>query len=180
MLILWVSFAIAVLDQFTKHFVQDRFHVGDYVEIIPRLFDLHYVRNTGAAWGMFAGFSHWLVLVSVVMLVVLVLFRRSIMTDSLIHRWATACMVGGIVGNLIDRVRLGFVVDFLDFYWLERIGPHHFPAFNVADSAICVGVGLYILTQLYPSRASAKQPDTAPQPKPLTNNHPPTPCSHIS
>jgi len=151
-LILWLSFAIAILDQVTKYLVQRHFYVGDFIEVIPRLLDFHYIRNTGAAWGMFSGFSHWLVIVSFVMLVVLVVFRRSIMTDSLVHRCATAFMIGGIVGNLVDRVRLGYVVDFIDFYWLERAGDHHFPAFNVADSAICIGVGLYILTQFWPAR----------------------------
>ncbi len=155
MLILWLSFAIAVLDQGTKYLVQRHFHVGDFIEIVPRLLDFHYIRNTGAAWGLFSGFSHWLVVVSFVMLVVLVVFRRSIMTDSLVHRCATALMIGGIVGNLIDRVRLGYVVDFIDFYWLDRATPHHFPAFNVADSAICIGVGLYILTQLWPGRSGS-------------------------
>ena len=165
MLILWLSFAIAVLDQTTKYLIQSRFYVGDFVPVIPRLLDLHYVRNTGAAWGMLSGFSHWLVLVSVVMLLVLVVFRRWIMTDSTVHRCATALMIGGIVGNLVDRVRLGYVVDFLDFYWLERLGPHHFPAFNVADSAICVGVGLYILTQLWPGQAARAAAGARPVPE---------------
>ncbi len=162
MLILWLSFAVAVLDQVTKYFVQRAFCVGDFIEVIPRLLDFHYIRNTGAAWGMFSGFSHWLVIVSFVVLIVLVVFRRSIMTDSLVHRCATAFMIGGIVGNLVDRVRLGYVVDFIDFYWLDRAGPHHFPAFNVADSAICIGVGLYILTQVWPHRpGSAVEQDDA-------------------
>jgi signal peptidase II len=171
-LILWLSFAIAVLDQATKFLVQRHFHVGDFVEVIPRLLDLHYIRNTGAAWGMLSGFSHWLVLVSIVMLVVLVVFRRSIMTDSLVHRCATALMVGGIVGNLVDRVRLGYVVDFIDFYWLDRASPHHFPAFNVADSAICIGVGLYILTQLWPGRTDEadEQEDAEPEPAAATGD----------
>jgi signal peptidase II len=173
MLILWLSFAIAVLDQGTKLLIQTHFHVGDYIEVIPRLFDLHYVRNTGAAWGMFAGFSHLLVLVSVVMLTVLVVFRRSIMTDSLMHRCATALMIGGIVGNLVDRVRLGYVVDFLDFYWLERTGPHHFPAFNVADSAICAGVGLYILTQVFPHKSAGSEQAQSPDQPPSASDLPP-------
>ncbi len=155
MLILWLSCTIAILDQVTKYLVQRHFYVGDFVEVIPRLLDFHYIRNTGAAWGMFSGFSHWLVSVSLVMLVSLVVFRRSIMTDSLVHRCAAALMIGGIVGNLVDRVRLGYVVDFIDFFWLDRAGAHHFPAFNVADSAICIGVGLYILTQLWPGRSGA-------------------------
>ena len=60
-------------------------------------------------------------------------------------------MIGGIVGNLLDRLRLGYVVDFLDFHW----GVHHFPAFNVADSCICIGVGIYMLTTLLAARPTA-------------------------
>jgi signal peptidase II len=78
------------------------------------------------------------------MLVVIVCFRRSFLNDVPGHRLALGLMVGGIVGNLIDRLRLQYVVDFLDFHW----GVHHFPAFNVADSSICIGVGLYILSML--------------------------------
>jgi signal peptidase II len=66
---------------------------------------------------------------------------------------AGGLMLGGIVGNLVDRLRLGYVVDFLDFYW----GRHHFPAFNVADSAICTGVGLYILSQFLFARRRTQE-----------------------
>lgn len=149
MVVLCISFGIALADQVSKSLIRQHFGVGDGVNIVPACFDLRYIRNTGAAWGMLAGFSHWLVLVSVAMLVVLLVFRRAIMTDSLVHRIATGLMVGGIVGNLIDRVRLGYVVDFLMFYW--RTPAHAFPAFNIADSAICIGVALYALTQLRPS-----------------------------
>ena len=164
MLVLFLIAGLVILDQASKAAVRGRFLLGEGIALVPGLFDLHYVQNTGAAWGLFAGFSHWLVVVSIVMLVVLVVFRRSIMTDALIHRCASALMIGGIVGNLIDRVRLGYVVDFLDFYWLERGGSHHFPAFNVADSAICVGVGLYILTQFWPRSAVTEEPAACPAP----------------
>jgi signal peptidase II len=66
-------------------------------------------------------------------------------------------MLGGIAGNLVDRVRLGFVVDFLDFHW----NGHHFPAFNVADSAICVGVALYLLTTVRTAKAAPAGPEPA-------------------
>lgn len=144
MLVLILSFTIAFSDQVTKHLVRCTFPLGGGRTLLPGLFDLRYVRNTGAAWGMLSGLNHWLVVLSLVMLVVITVFRRRFLTDSLIHRVALGLMVGGIVGNLVDRMRLGYVVDFLDFYWRTR----HFPAFNVADSAICVGVGLYIASQL--------------------------------
>lgn len=148
MLVLLLSVAIILLDQATKQWVTMRFYLGESLPVISGCFSLTYVRNTGAAWGMLGGLNGLLVSLSVIVLLVLVFFRRSFLTDSLIHRLSLALMIGGIVGNLLDRVRLQYVVDFLDFYWLT----HHFPAFNVADSAICVGVGLYMVTALFPGR----------------------------
>lgn len=144
MLVLLLCVAVAVLDQITKDQVMARFYPGASLPIIPGFFDLVYVRNTGAAWGMFGGSNGWLALFSVLMLITIVIFRRSFLNDTLVHKVAFGLMAGGIVGNLMDRVRLHYVVDFLDFYWKG----HHFPAFNVADSAICIGVGLYMITAL--------------------------------
>ena len=142
MLILIISFTVAVIDQITKHLVRSHFVVGDRITVIPGFFNLTYVRNTGAAWGILSGLNHWLIVLSVVMLALLVVFRRSFLTDSLIHRIAAGLMIAGIVGNLVDRFRLGYVVDFLDFH-----PGFTFPSFNVADAAICVGVGLYMISQ---------------------------------
>lgn len=153
MLILAISWAIILLDQATKELVRLHMVLGASIPLVPGLFHFTYVRNTGAAWGMLSGFGAVLIGLSAVMLVVLIVFRRHFLTDTLEHRLATGLMVGGITGNLIDRIRLGYVVDFLDFFWRA----HHFPAFNVADSAICIGVGLYVLTQL-----TARNEPTAP------------------
>lgn len=142
MLVLFISIAVTVLDQVTKDWVTGCFAPGEGVPVLPGFFNFVYVRNTGAAWGMFGGLTGWLAVFSILMLVTIVLFRRSFLNDTLAHRIALGCMVGGIVGNLIDRLRLQYVVDFLDFH----AGVHHFPAFNIADSAICVGVGLYMVT----------------------------------
>ena len=153
MLALCVSFLVALLDQITKSLVGQNLRVGGSIPVIPGFFDLRYVQNTGAAWGMFEGFSGWLIVISIVMLVVIVVFRRSFVMDALIYRLTMGLLVGGIVGNLIDRVRLGYVVDFLDFYWRG----HHFPAFNAADAAICVGVGLYVISQRFAVQANDRQ-----------------------
>jgi signal peptidase II len=142
MLVLLLSFAIALLDQVTKYQVCLRFYPGESLPVIPGFFNLAYVRNTGAAWGMLGGLNGWLAAFSVVILLGIIFFRRSFLSDVLIHRLALGLMIGGILGNLVDRLRLQYVVDFLDFYW----DVHHFPAFNVADAAICVGVGLYVLS----------------------------------
>lgn len=153
MLTLVLSGLVVVLDQITKHAVRSRFALGDGVEVLPGWFDLRYVQNTGAAWGMFQGRSHWLVVLSVVMLVVLIRYRRTLISQSLCGRLALALIGAGIVGNLLDRVMFGYVVDFLDFYWAA----HHFPAFNVADSAICTGAGLYMLSTMHAENKSTKR-----------------------
>ncbi len=145
MLVLLLSAAIVILDQVTKHQVTLRFYLGESLPVIPGYFNLVHVRNTGAAWGMLGGYHVLLVALSFVVLVVLIVYRRSFLTDSLVHRLSLGMMIGGIIGNLLDRIRLQYVVDFLDFHWQT----HHFPAFNVADSAICIGVGLYMLSVLF-------------------------------
>lgn len=149
MLILLISMAVALLDQVLKFLVQKSMRPGDTIPVVDGFFNLNHVRNPGAAWGILAGFQSWLIVLSVVMLILLIAFRRHFLTDTLCHRVATGLMCAGIVGNLIDRVRLGYVVDFLDFYWRGV----HFPSFNVADVAICTGVGLYMLSQVFPSLA---------------------------
>lgn len=155
MFILIVSFTIALLDQWTKNLVRAHLPLGGYSPVIPGFFDIRYIQNTGAAWGMLEGLNHWLVLFSVVMLFGVVVFRKHLLDHRWISHIALASIIGGITGNLIDRVHLGFVVDFLHFY----VGAHQFPAFNVADSAICIGAGLFMFSQAFPSREQS--PDAA-------------------
>ena len=143
--VLLLGLFIAVLDQATKYVVRLMFTVGESRPVMASFFDLTYVRNTGAAWGILGGQNASLTILSVVMLLVMLFFRRSFLSDTWEHRLALGLLVGGIVGNLLDRVRLGWVTDFLDFHWRS----YHWPAFNVADSAICVGVGIYILSALW-------------------------------
>jgi signal peptidase II len=156
MFILCISFAVTFLDQATKHLAR-RHLAGGPRHLIEGFFSLRYVQNTGAAWGMMEGLNDWLVVFSLLVLILLVVFRRSLLIDTFAHRLATGLMLGGIAGNLIDRVRLGYVVDFLDFHLQGR----HFPAFNIADSAICIGVGLYIITQFLHEGEGARDPSAA-------------------
>ena len=162
MLVLFLIAGLVILDQASKAAVRGRFLLGEGIALVPGLFDLHYVQNTGAAWGMFSGFNGALVTLSFVMLVLVFLFRHHFMTGSTVCRVAVGLMVAGILGNLIDRIRLGYVVDFLDFHW----NGHHFPAFNVADMAICTGVGLYILAQLAAERRARREAPPTPDPMP--------------
>lgn len=130
------------LDQVTKVMVERAFRVGESVSVLP-FFSLTYVRNQGAAWGMFQGAHYALAGFAVVALVLCVIFWRKLFGTARINLPIGGLLFSGIIGNLIDRVRLGYVIDFFDFHW----GTYHFPCFNVADSAICVAVFLLILLQ---------------------------------
>ncbi|QHI68118.1 signal peptidase II [Tichowtungia aerotolerans] len=146
MLPILLCLIIVLIDQFSKVWVRSTFVCGaPPQEMIPGFFNLVYVRNPGAAWGMLGGQQAILILLSAVVLILLAVFHRRVLNPTLDHRIALGLMLGGILGNLIDRIKLGWVTDFLDFH----IGTHHWPSFNVADSAICVAVGLYLLSSLW-------------------------------
>ena len=147
MLVLLLGLAIVLVDQLTKQWIRSAFTYNDSLPVIEGFFNLVYVRNDGAAWNFLSGHGLILILISVVVLVLLVLYRRAFLQEHVLHRVLLGLMVGGIVGNLIDRIRFGWVTDFLDF----QFGSYHYPSFNVADSAICIAVGLYIITSLLSS-----------------------------
>lgn len=146
MLVLILGLIVVLLDQLTKLWVRaSLIYGGEPQTVIPGLFNLVYVRNEGAAWGMFGGQMPILIILSIVVLILLAVYHRKVLNPTFDHRIALGLMVGGICGNLIDRIRVGYVTDFLDFY----VGPYHWPSFNVADSAICIAVGLYMLSSLW-------------------------------
>ena len=146
MLALVLGLIVVILDQCTKVWVRETFIYGGEPQVVlPGFFNLVYVRNPGAAWGMLGGQQVILILLSIVVLVMLAFFHRRVLNPTLDHRIALGLMIGGILGNLIDRIKLGWVTDFLDFH----MGTHHWPSFNVADSAICIAVGLYVLSALW-------------------------------
>ncbi len=135
---------IFALDRVSKEVVLERFLLGESKEIIPGFFSLTLIRNTGAAWGILRGQGLWLTLLAFVALIFLLMMRRHFTYVGILPRVALGLLLGGIAGNLSDRLMDGSVVDFLNFY----IGSYHWPAFNVADSSICVGVGLYLIHSL--------------------------------
>lgn len=132
---------IAGLDQLTKWLVLRFLPENMTLSVLPGFFQIVNWRNTGAAWGMFRDNNLPLTIFSVLTLIALVVFRRSLGIPRFWPSMAIGLISGGIIGNVADRIRHGSVVDFLDFF----VGRHHWPAFNVADSAICVGVVLYII-----------------------------------
>ena len=136
-----IAILIALLDQLTKFWVVQRIDPDLPVVVVKDLFRLVNWGNSGAAWGMFQNSNLILAVISAVTLVVICIFRQSFQIHLLGSKIALGLIAGGIIGNVVDRLRYGHVVDFLDFSFRG----HHWPAFNVADSAICVGVGLYLI-----------------------------------
>jgi signal peptidase II len=138
---------IIIFDQVTKFLVLKTLSYG-YGEkvIIDGFFKFVHWGNTGAAWSMFHGNNELLAIVSLVALLALFLFRHHFDTRSLLGQVSLGLIFGGIVGNLIDRLFRNHVIDFVYFYLQQRDGREiGFPAFNVADTAICTGVGLLFL-----------------------------------
>lgn len=159
--LLLLAAAVCFLDQATKLWVAavlpyETFFLPDAIEVFPGIFNIVHVGNTGAAWSLFSGYSWALAIVGFAALAVVFAFRRALELEKPRMQWAFGFIVGGVVGNLIDRVRLGYVVDFLDFHYED----YYFPSFNVADSGITVGVSLYILFSFLPQRGG--QPEAAP------------------
>ena len=146
---LWVPLLVVALDQLTKWLVRVRVPLHDSVQVIPNLLDITHVRNTGAAFGFlngvdFPGKTLLIAVVAIVALIGVALYSGTLSNQQLLPRLGMALIIGGAAGNLIDRIIIGSVVDFVDAYW----GTFHFWAFNVADSAITVGVALMILDMI--------------------------------
>ena len=146
---LWLPIAVAVFDQIAKALVRSMVPLSSSVVVVPGFVNFTHVRNTGAAFGFLqaSDFPLKTVAITVIALGAIVwvgVYAAGLSRHQLVARLGLACIMGGAVGNLLDRVVVGSVVDFVDVYWRT----YHFWAFNVADSAISVGVGLMILDML--------------------------------
>lgn len=159
---LGITAAVILLDLWTKWLVVARIDLHEAVPIIPNFFQLVHVRNTGAAFGIGANADSRIIPLLLnggaiaVFCVVVVYALRSAVTDRLLQA-GLHLILGGAIGNLLDRFRFGYVVDFLDVY----VRNHHWPAFNVADSAICIGIGLLFLDMKKKPETSAAPAESA-------------------
>ena len=153
-----IAGVILVLDQITKILVQysipfeSSYFAPDRVTIIEDFFYLVHIGNKGAAWGMFSEYSGILTLLSFAVLLFIFCFRKQLELHRGTMQIAFGLLIGGILGNLIDRIRVGHVIDFIDIhlpFTLPYILPFgRWPAFNIADSAIVVGMLFYLLLSL--------------------------------
>jgi signal peptidase II len=160
-ILLWITPSVFLLDQLTKLAVERWLTLGVRIPIIPGYFDLVHFRNTGAAFGIFSGLEDgvrkpFFYGIAVVAVILLALLYRSLQDSERLMPVALSLVFGGIAGNILDRVRLGAVIDFLSFHWGDAVAAgslfgraYHieleWPAFNVADSAITVAMILILI-----------------------------------
>ena len=146
--------SLLLADQVSKLWITGNYALHESTPVIPGFFSITYVRNLGAAWGIFSGKGWLLLLIALAVTAAMIRFFRYL-TEGYFERELALFMVfSGVIGNSIDRLWRGAVVDFFDFHWKEVWS---YPVFNIADIAICVGVGLYILSGfIRPDREKAK------------------------
>ena len=143
---LGLAFVILLIDQFTKVLIVGFYQLGDSTTVTS-FFNVVRVHNSGAAFSFLAGSSgwqRWFFTVIGVLAAYVILWLLKSHSGQKLFALALACILGGAIGNVIDRLLYGYVVDFLDFHWHHW----HFPAFNVADSAITIGAACLILDEL--------------------------------
>lgn len=133
-----------ILDQITKEIIVKSMRLYDSIPVLDGFFNITSVRNRGAAWGIFEGKLWFLLLIALAAMLIVIFFFKKLTCGFKERIFALFFLCSGILGNCTDRLFRKEVVDFLDFY----IGKHHWPAFNVADICICVGVGLFVLSSL--------------------------------
>ncbi len=141
-----IAGCVIIFDQITKAVIQNMVPLYHSIAVIPGFFSITHIHNPGGAFGFMASKSPglrnllFLLISSLAVCVIFYFYKKTPRKYSLLSA-CFALILGGALGNLIDRIRFGKVVDFLDFY----IGSYHWPAFNVADSAITVGIGIYVI-----------------------------------
>ena len=141
---LLVAFLIIVIDQVTKWIIASSMKIGDSYEVIPNFLNITSHRNNGAAWGILSGKMFFFYIITVIILIVLVLFFIKEAQYNLFMQLAISLLFAGALGNFIDRLFNGEVVDFID----TNIFGYDFPIFNVADSSLTIGVILVIIVLL--------------------------------
>ena len=151
---------LLVIDQLTKLYIDRTLKLYQSIPVINGLFSITYLRNKGAAFSFLSDASWRLpffILATVIAVIAILVAFGKLRDDQRFAACSLTLILSGAIGNLIDRVRMGEVIDFLDIYWKS----HHWPAFNVADSAICVGVAMLALDMFLEERR-IKKPGVEP------------------
>lgn len=150
---LWIGLAVIIFDHITKWTVVGTIELyRQRITVIPDFFDLIHTRNTGAAWSMFNQHTEILAAFSLIAGLAMIFWFTKLADNRKLQAVGLALIIGGTFGNFIDRAFLGYVIDFLAF----TFGNYHFPAFNIADSAISIGAALFILDSFRQSAEKRK------------------------
>ena len=138
-----IILSVIILDQISKYWIQMNPSLHTHIEIIPNFLYITYVKNTGAAWSMLSNQTVFLIIISIIETIILIYFliKCKKNKDSKLYLISLSLMIGGAIGNLIDRIQFGFVRDFIDTYPFG----YNFPVFNIADSALTIGVILLLI-----------------------------------
>ena len=131
------SIIIITIDQVTKYLVNTKISLNTSIEIIPGIIFISHVKNSGAAFGVFQNRTNILIIISVIAIILIIILKIKLNLDSIFYNISLGFILGGAIGNLIDRIIFGEVVDFLHL--------RYFAVFNVADSFICIGFGIVII-----------------------------------
>ena len=162
-----IALIVFIADQITKFWIYnalplDSYFYPDSVEVIKDFFYIVHIGNEGAAWGMFSGYGWLLASFALIALTAIYIFRHSLELHRRSMQYAFGLLVGGVLGNMVDRLLHGHVIDFLDFHlpfaipWVLPEG--RYPAFNIADCGIVIGVFAYITISFFFSEQTEKSP----------------------
>ena len=162
----WLTLGIFALDHATKGLVRDRMSLYEAIELVPGYLRLSHIRNTGVAFGLLSDFQaswkpYFLAGMAVLAVAVIMVYGARVPAGRKLLHTALAVTLGGILGNFVDRLVFGYVTDFIEFHIRESF---HWPTFNIADTAISVGIGLLLLDSIKnpdPSSAAAETEDGA-------------------
>lgn len=142
---------ILMLDQLSKIYIDRNFELSQSKRVISNFFHITYVRNPGAAFGIFSDSAvrvPFFISISLIAALGILCYLRRVSSEKTWQHLSLGLIFSGAIGNLIDRLRLGEVIDFIDVHWYN----YHWPAFNIADSAICVGVGIMLICSWHEER----------------------------
>lgn len=143
--LLGIALAVTLLDQASKYVITQLVAFNTYhnlpgIPVIEGFFYIVHIGNPGSAWGLLKDYPDLLILIAFIALAGIFYFRKQLQLENPRLQYVFGSLCGGIIGNLIDRLRLGYVIDFLDFH----LPGYRWPAFNIADASICIGVFLYL------------------------------------
>ena len=148
---------VLVADQLTKLYIDRTMKLYQSIPVVDGLFSITYLRNKGAAFSFLSDASWRLpffILATLIAVIAIITAYCKLKDEQRFAAFSLSLILSGAIGNLIDRVRMGEVVDFLDVYWRS----HHWPAFNVADSCICIAVGIFLIRSLFEQKPTADTP----------------------